>query len=36
MNLINVLTILDYFYRMFEKATGCTLIKGTWFVTYDQ
>ena len=32
MNLINVLTILESFYRMFEKARGCTLTKGIWFV----
>ena len=32
MNLSNVITMLESFYRMFEKARGCTLTKGTWFV----
>ena len=27
MNLINVLTISESFYRMFEKVRGCTLTK---------
>ena len=30
--LFNMLTTFKTFYRMFEMARECTLIKGTWFV----